>query len=595
MEATGKPKRTKNASAGRLALVDPSERQPAIELAESLGRHLPGSVQVVRTDEIHDVLARGTFGAVVIVGDPGDAAVTTLASQVRSGAAAVGVLVVDTTGLGLEGDLALAAGAHEVIASNDPAEVLAAAKRAVLRHQYTAMNTAVDVDPLTGLMSRSRVLSALEGAFRRCAGRPSGVGVIYADIDRFKSINDTFGHAAGDILLARVGERLRSAIGEGAVRAGRLGGDEFLVLVEGLCVETLAAAVAQRISSALEAPFEIEGERLRVQVSMGVATNDGAEDPLTVLRRADAALYRSKRDGRNRTSVADEGEDNTLIGVRERLAEALREDDLLLRTSLRMSINGGTVTARCYEAHWHDGEQSSGELETIAAEAGLMLSLNRWIIRAAITDAARHRDRCSVRLSGGLLSTQGLVEWIEALLAATGVAPGRLELLVDEAELSLEDDVLANIQALNDLGVLFGIDRFASTVGSLGFLAHAHVDTIVLASSLVEGCSTDRGRSAIIQGVTLTAQALGATIVAPRLADLADRDVLIRSGCDEHALPRHPALVALAQRRQANSVGRAREWAARPPRIDRPAAVGAGADRGAQDRPRLDQGVLILP
>lgn len=573
MQTLMTPNEAEAAVVGPLLVVGPEDADDARRLSRSLAGLVPGAVRFSRVTETRDILADGAFQAVVVLGDPEASIVAATVEQLRNSSESVGVLVAAPRAR--HSDLALVAGAHEVVSSSEPDAVLDGVRRALLRHRYTAINTAVDIDPLTGLMSRSRVLSALDDAFRRCDGRPAGVGMIYVDIDHFKSINDTFGHAAGDTLLAAVGERMRSAVGDGAVRAGRLGGDEFVVIVEGRRVESLAIGVAARIREALAAPFDLEGEQIRVQVSMGVATDDGAEHPRSALRRADAALYRSKRDGRNRTSVFEHAVGDLPGGLSDRLADALDADELSLRSNLRVCMTHGHVTARCYTPYWSDGDLSSTELEANAAELALMLPLNRWTMRNAIAATAQNRGRCSVRLSGGLLATQGLVDWIDAQLAAFGVEAVRLELLVDEAELSLEPLVLDNLAALSERGVRLGIDQFGSTVGSLGYLARARVDTIVLAAGLVEGCATDRARAAIIQGVTLTAQSLGATIVAPRQSDRADRDVLVRSGCDEQQLPRHPALVAMALRQQRPSVDR--------------------ASSGSAGGPQYSGGVLVLP
>ncbi|MEZ5383093.1 MAG: diguanylate cyclase [Microthrixaceae bacterium] len=585
---------------GQLLVVCPEQFAQATSVAGALADVSPDGTAIATVSaELHDRLAQGTVGAVVLIGSPDDPAVASLTAHLRHAAFSVAVLLVVPDSRRATVDLALACGAHEVVASQHPSVVTNGVRRAILRHQFTVMNTSMDIDPLTGLLSRVKILGALEAASRRCAGKAAGVGAIYVDIDRFKAINDTFGHAAGDSLLASVGERISSAIGEGAVKAGRLGGDEFLVVVEGMCIETLATAVAQRINAAMEAPFSLDGELLSVQVSMGVATNGGAEDPATVLHRADAALYRSKRGGRNRTSVSDDTDGELPHLQAARLGHALREGGLVLKSNLRLAVDSGQITACSWAPSWPEAGISGAELESRAVDAGLTLALNRWVIREAIGQSADRRHRISVRLGAGLLATAGLAEWICGRLHEHDVPAERLELLVDEAELSIEPVVLTNLNQLSDRGIRVGIDRFGSTVGSLAFLAHAHIDTIVLADDLVRGCASDVGRSAIVQGVTFTAQALGATVVAPRLGNPADRDVLLRAGCEEQEMPRHPALVAQAERMERG--------ARRRPTQEQPSAGGRGSSSHRRGGATLQatpsrigpavqaDGLLILP
>ncbi len=290
-------------------------------------------------------------------------------------------------------------------------------------------------DPLTGLANRALLHDRIELALTRVR-RGEHVAVLFLDLDHFKSVNDTYGHAAGDELLTIVAERLRSGLRESDTLA-RLGGDEFAILLVAAEQPAGAGVVARRIEDLMHAPFMIGGKQIRIGTSIGIATAPhDANTTLGLLKCADLALYKAKAEGRGTHRFFETEMDRRML-ARQALEQDLRiavaESAFSLHYQPLVDLATGQVT--CFEAliRWdHDdrGMVSPADFIPVAEETGLIISIGTWVLKKACEDAARWPDhiKVAVNLARAQLMSPGLVEKIAAVLAESGLRPGRLSL-----------------------------------------------------------------------------------------------------------------------------------------------------------------------
>ncbi|GJG86542.1 hypothetical protein tb265_17230 [Gemmatimonadetes bacterium T265] len=413
----------------------------------------------------------------------------------------------------------------------------------------------VFTDPLTGLASRTQLLEAAARACRR-AERPSGVAMVFLDLDDFKLVNDGLGHAAGDQVLAAMGARLRRAT-RGADLPARLGGDEFAVLLDALTSPDDAAVVVERIFAALGDPLVLDGRSITMVASVGIAHWDGAATPAELLRNADLAMYRAKTLGKGRHAVYDAG---MQAAARERLEVASD-----LRAALRGDADGGAVYA-VYQpivdaasgaavkvealARWQHptrGSVSPGVFIPVAEETGLIEELGTVMLRAgcrqlrAWADAARQTGAApigvTVNVSGRQIERGTLVETVRAVLEETGADPSTLTLEITES-VAMRDParVLATLNALTALGVQLAIDDFGTGYSSLSYLQRFPLAALKIDKSFVDGLALGGAAGAqasgLVRAVVQMAAALGLQTVAEGVETAAQHATLRALGCD---------------------------------------------------------------
>ncbi|MEO8695699.1 MAG: EAL domain-containing protein [Acidimicrobiales bacterium] len=401
-------------------------------------------------------------------------------------------------------------------------------------------------DPLTGLPNRLLLLDRLTQALARLARRPSTVAVIYLDVDRFRVFNDSLGHAAGDQLLIAVAARLADLVRPEDTLA-RTGGDEFVVLCEGLAGEDEAVGLADRICSSMQEPLAWEGRDLVVTMSAGIAlaTSDSLS-PETLLRDADAAMYTAKRERRTRCAVY-------VAAMREKAVGRL-DTEMMLRQSI---LDGGLrlhyqpivslVDARVlgHEAlvrwqHPTHGLVAPDQFITIAEESGLIVPLGAWVIRQACRQARQFQTRderwsdltMSVNLSGRQLGQLDLTDVISSALRDADLRPEHLELEMTESVLM--DDAATTItilQTLKDLGLHLGVDDFGTGYSSLAYLRRFPVDVLKIDRSFIDGLGRDLEDSAIVAALVSLADTLGLTTIAEGVETELQREALLVLGC----------------------------------------------------------------
>ena len=398
-------------------------------------------------------------------------------------------------------------------------------------------------DPLTGLANRKLFSDRLDNALARSERDRHPVAVAFLDIDDFKSINDTLGHAAGDVLLREVGQRLLVCVRPGDTVA-RLGGDEFALLLEGPGAEAVEA-VGQRVMHELGRPFRLLDQEVLVRASVGLAVARGDETTEGLLTGADTAMYVAKARGKSRfevfrTRMRDDALERS--GLRTDLEWALPHDELSLHYQPVMDVPSGTV--RGFEAlvRWNHplrGELQPGEFIDLAEESGLILSIGAWVLRQACLQAQAWRRTydgrlaMAVNVSARQLQDPHLVNAVDSALRASGLDPSGLVLEITEsATVSDTEAAIARLEELKALGVGLAIDDFGTGYSSLSYLRRFPVDQLKVDRSFVAGLTTSSQDRAIVASVISLGHALGIQVVAEGVETTDQLAALGELGCD---------------------------------------------------------------
>jgi len=399
-------------------------------------------------------------------------------------------------------------------------------------------------DPLTGLPNRANFIESLERALRKGQRRQARFSVLFIDLDRFKEVNDTLGHAAGDQLLRAVADRLKVAIRQSDMVA-RLAGDEFVVLVEDHRGPEEVMTVAQKILTFLARPMLIEAREVPISASIGIASYpDDGDSVETLLRTADSAMYLAKEKGRGNFQFYSEELNRVTLRRNElerRVRDALANGEFFLQYQPEIDLPTGKL--RSVEALLRWREPSSGVVMPAdflphAEESGTILAIGRWVLDRALKDLqtwlARGLDvTLSVNVSARQLQHHELVNEVFQALQAHMVEPRRLRLEISESALMGESDLTDRaVRALQGLGVQIAIDNFGTAYSSLGLVRGFQVQTVKIDRSLVSSCPDRRECSALVEAVGAMARNLGFTVVAEGVETEEERRLMSALGCD---------------------------------------------------------------
>jgi diguanylate cyclase (GGDEF)-like protein len=412
---------------------------------------------------------------------------------------------------------------------------------AQLRQNGARLDHMARHDELTGLPNRGAFRADLARGLHR-VGRGQELALLYLDLDRFKAVNDTLGHSTGDLLLRAVADRLRSTVRRGDL-IGRLGGDEFAIGQCGPDQPRSAEALAQRLIDTLSRPYEVGGHRLIVGASVGIAVAELDEpDVDQLLRRADMALYTAKRDGRGTSRCFDpvmDLEAQARRGLEMDLRHALENGGLEVHYQPQVGIADGRV--RGFEAlvRWRHPERGMvmpSDFIRCAEETGLIVPMGDLVLRTALAQAAEWPDeiRVSVNLSPYQLARADLADTIEAMLAASGQAAGRLELEITETAL-LEQYASgqATLRRLRDLGVQIAMDDFGTGYASLSHLRSFPFDRLKIDHSFVSQMTESVQGDAIVTAILQLAASLAIACTAEGVETHEQLEQLAAAGCAE--------------------------------------------------------------
>ncbi len=402
-------------------------------------------------------------------------------------------------------------------------------------------------DNLTRLPNRALFLEHLWMAIKRAKRKPGyRFAVLYLDIDRFKLINDSLGHSAGDELLVAFAERIRGGLRETDVLA-RLGGDEFVVLLDDLDRPEVAVEIAERLQGLLREPFPLRGREVFAPASFGMLLETGSYDqPDAVIRDADAAMYHAKERGRGRIQVFDQS-------IHEKAHRQLQQE-----TDLRKAIDRSqfcnhyqpivhlqTGTIGGFEAlvRWTHPERGlipPGQFIAVAEETGLILPLTKQIVEEACRDACEWRRRLksevsvSVNISSRHFLQPGLLDELQETLAATGLPSGCLRLEITESALVEDSEEAVRLaQRLRDHGIRLAIDDFGTGYSSLSYLQRLPLDILKIDQSFISRIHLEPADNRnIVEAIVSLAHKLHLTVVAEGVETAEQHRVLLEIGCD---------------------------------------------------------------
>ncbi|MBA3998228.1 MAG: hypothetical protein C0466_13835 [Candidatus Accumulibacter sp.] len=401
-----------------------------------------------------------------------------------------------------------------------------------------------EYDPLTKLPNRTLLRDRLTHAIGLAARKGGKIAVLFLDLDRFKNINDSLGHAIGDQMLIEAARRLRSAV-RGSDTVSRLGGDEFALLLTELETPDHAAHVAEKLLQVVAEPFSLEGHELNVTPSIGIALfpEDGA-DPDALLKNADTAMYHAKENGRNNFQFfapAMNVRVSEHLALENSLRQALTRNELALHYQPQFDLASGRLIG--YEAlmRWHSptlGTVPPGKFIPIAEESGLIQPLGQWALNEACRQNAQWRadglpvQPVAVNLSAVQFRHGNIVALIEQALRNSGLPPALLEVEVTESVL-MEDieQVAQTLQRIKRLGITLAIDDFGTGYSSLSYLKRIRFDKLKIDRSFINGLPDAADNAALTVAIIGMAANLGLGTIAEGVETEAQRDFLRRHGC----------------------------------------------------------------
>ena len=397
-------------------------------------------------------------------------------------------------------------------------------------------------DPLTSLPNRSLFLDRVEQGLRTARRIATPLALLVMDLDRFKEINDTFGHHAGDLLINEVAGRIRSDLRETDTLA-RLGGDEFGIFLPGADQDG-AWRVAQKIITALQRPFEVEGDAHELSVSIGIAISpQHGEDVETLLRRADIAMYAAKRTPGGSAVYAEEAdpEGSNQLALMAELRHTIETDQLQVVYQPIVGFTEGDVMRVEALARWRHpsrGLVEPGEFIPLAERSGLMKSLFSRVLAMTLAQCAAWRQanvplQAAVNLSIRNLLDPELPRVVGQALERAGIPPGWLGFEITETMLMAEPNrVLRTLAELRDLGVQLAIDDFGVGYSSLAYLQRLPAYAVKIDRSFVSRMTRNHGSAEIVKLITNLGHALGMKVVAEGIEDQATYDACAAVGCD---------------------------------------------------------------
>jgi diguanylate cyclase (GGDEF)-like protein/PAS domain S-box-containing protein len=406
-------------------------------------------------------------------------------------------------------------------------------------------------DPVpAGLVPRPLLIRRIDAALGRLRAVNGKVAVLLLDLDRFKEVNEGFGHDGGDMVLPVITRRLSEVVRPSDLVA-RVAGDEFVVVCEGLVGELEAVGVAERIQGALSEPIPIERSDVRLTASIGIAMSDGPDDHAeALLRDADAALYKAKQRGRARFELFNDArrrEVQARRALEHELERAIDKGELRVWLQPEIELPSGELIGFEALVRWEHPERGllpPAEFIPHAERTGLIDRLGGWVLEEACRFARRWREErgssdrtvagpvVSVNLSVRQLTDPLLAERVAAALDASGVAADELCLELTESALMDDADLsLTALRSLKQLGVRLAIDDFGTGYSSLAYLRRFPIDAVKIDRSFVSGLGSRGEDGAIVTAVLGLTRALGLTAIAEGVEEIGQRDELVRLGC----------------------------------------------------------------
>jgi diguanylate cyclase (GGDEF)-like protein/PAS domain S-box-containing protein len=401
-------------------------------------------------------------------------------------------------------------------------------------------------DMVTGLPNRQLFSDRLTLAMARDKRLGSMTALLHLDLDRFKQINETLGHSAGDEALQMVTARLRDRLREVDTIA-RLGGDEFAVILESVAEKGQALRVAEKIMEAMADPLVLKGEEVFVTASIGIAVYPADADSMEkLIESAELAMYQAKQEGRNTAQLYTPDPNprrSAGLGMENRLRRALERDELLLHFQPKVDVRTGAITGAEALVRWRNpdlGMVSPADFIPIAEETGLIVPIGEWVLHSACAQAgAWHREghpiSMAVNLSARQFRQSNLCETVELALADSALEAGHLELEITESMIMHRpEQTIATLQRLHDIGLILSVDDFGTGYSSLSYLKRFPVHKLKIDQSFVRELHKNADDSAIVRAVIALATSLNLKTVAEGVETEQQLIYLAGLHCDEY-------------------------------------------------------------
>ncbi|MED1800581.1 bifunctional diguanylate cyclase/phosphodiesterase [Brevibacillus porteri] len=398
-------------------------------------------------------------------------------------------------------------------------------------------------DALTDLPNRRMYVQQLSKEMMQAKRFQSNLAVLFLDMDRFKDVNDSFGHDVGDMLLIEASKRLQACLKPGDVVA-RLGGDEFTIMQNHLQDRSEASALAEQIMNQLQRPFELEGHVFNVSCSIGIALypQDG-DNPEDLLKRADTALYTVKSRGKNGYDFFDptmEAKSLERILMENEMRKAIAQEQFQIYYQPKIDIMTSAMTGMEALVRWVHPELGiipPNRFIPIAEETGMILALGEWILKQACKQNKFWHDqgytlKVSVNLSARQIYQKDLVEMIKDILRETNLSPDWLELEITESIFVKMEEATAVLQQIRDIGIQISIDDFGTGYSSFSYIKSLPVDTIKIDASFIRDIHHNQESQAIVKAIVTIAQSLNMNVIAEGI-ELHDQVAALKeNGCD---------------------------------------------------------------
>ncbi|MFJ4055505.1 EAL domain-containing protein [Pseudomonas sp. NPDC089743] len=415
-----------------------------------------------------------------------------------------------------------------------------------LKHAQAKLDYQAHHDPLTGLPNRALFENRLQ-AVLTCAQASNRQGaVLFLDLDRFKHINDSLGHPVGDLLLKGIAQRLKEQVRD-VDTVARLGGDEFIILLPGLHKPSDASAIANKLLSCFSAPFQAGEHEFFTSASIGISLypQDGT-DVATLIRNADAAMYRSKAKGRNRVEAYTRdltAQASERIALEHELRRAIERNEMSLCYQPKFSLKTQTLVGAEALIRWSHptfGEVPPEHFIHLAEENGTILQLGDWVLEQACRQMHQWKKHyqafgpLSINLAGAQLRHHGLAKRIEQLLKTYQLKAGDLQLEITENFImSQAEEALAVLHQLKQLGVQLAIDDFGTGYSSLSYLKRLPLDILKIDKSFIRGLPDDPHDAAIARAIIALGRSMQLTIIAEGVENQAQQRFLATEGCEQ--------------------------------------------------------------
>jgi diguanylate cyclase (GGDEF)-like protein len=433
------------------------------------------------------------------------------------------------------------ANAHLVVATLGAQAMMETVQRAKERMGYMAHH-----DFLTDLPNRVLLMERLAQAIAMARRQQSRMAVLFIDLDRFKVINDSLGHAIGDLLLQSVGRRLLSVL-RASDTASRQGGDDFVVLLAEVANERAVSDLADKLCLTIAEPYLLGSETAHIGGTIGISMYpDDGEDAETLIRNADVAMYYGKHSGRNRWYFY-RPEMNLRAVERQRteadLHRALKLGEFELHYQPRVNLASGAITGAEALLRWSHpelGAVSPSRFIPVAEECGLIVPIGQWVLREACMQISRWKEGgldpgiVAVNISALEFRDDGFADALRAILAESGLEPACLELEITEGVLMRDAGAsTAILRELKQIGVVLAIDDFGTGYSSLSYLNRFPIDVLKIDQSFVRDISTAPGDGVIVGAVIAMGSSLGQRVVAEGVEEAAQLHFLRAHHCDE--------------------------------------------------------------